>query len=274
MNLSVITTIAKNTFLEAVRQKLFNFLVLLSVALVISSHTFKAFDFGTSELKFIADFGFGAIYLFGMIIAIASTAQLFFSEIENRTALTILAKPVRRLEFILGKYVGVLLVVGIFTALMTTLLAIVLWQRETVLLAELEDASIMHRISYTGLAIYGILQWLLFAMTSALAMLVASYSHTQLFTMVVSFMLAIVCQLQHIAFEHWNRVESSFMQGFAWLVSKLFPSFQMFNIGDVLIDPAKAAQAPLDVPMLFLYAFVYCAAYCGLTVFSFRNREI
>ena len=86
--------IAANTFLEAVRQKFFNSLLLISIALVLSANFFQQFDFGASELKFITDFGFGALFFFGSILAITATTQLFFNEIENRTALTMLAKPV------------------------------------------------------------------------------------------------------------------------------------------------------------------------------------
>ena len=88
--------IAGNTFLEAVRQRLFLFLVLLAVALVTGARFFQSFDFGpdlgVASLKFTFDFGLGALVFFGSTLTITATAQLFFSEIENRTALTLLAK--------------------------------------------------------------------------------------------------------------------------------------------------------------------------------------
>ena len=93
--------IAGNTVLEASRQKLFNFLLLLALALVAGVQGFRDFNFGAPELKFLADFGFGAMAFFGSALTIVATAQLFFSEIEQRTALTLLAKPVWRAEFIL-----------------------------------------------------------------------------------------------------------------------------------------------------------------------------
>ena len=62
-SISRVRLIAGNTFLEAVRQKFFNSLLLISVALVASSTFFQQFDFGTGELKFVTDFGFGRIVL-------------------------------------------------------------------------------------------------------------------------------------------------------------------------------------------------------------------
>ena len=95
---------------------------MFAVALVVSALLLGEFNFGASELKFLADFGFGALTFFGSLLAIIASAQLFFGEIENRTALTLLAKPVRRSEFILGKFVGVWAVSFLFCALVGTAL--------------------------------------------------------------------------------------------------------------------------------------------------------
>src|SRR3954464_2049531 len=132
--------IARNTLLEASRQKLIGFVVLLSGAFVVGARGLRDFNFGAPELKFIADCGFGAMAFFGAALVIAATAQLFFSEIENRTVLTLLSKPVSRADFVLGKFVGVVTVAGIFCALLTALLAAVLWTREATLMSELPEA--------------------------------------------------------------------------------------------------------------------------------------
>ena len=109
--------IGQNTLLEASRQKLFSFLLLLALSLVAGAQWFRDFNFGAPELKFLADLGFGAMAFFGAALTVAATAQLFFSEIENRTALTLLAKPVWRAEFILGKYPGIAAVAAVFCAI-------------------------------------------------------------------------------------------------------------------------------------------------------------
>ena len=61
-------TIVLNTFREAVRQKFFGLLIILALCMVASATFFLQFDFGGSELKFIADFGWGAVFLFGSIL--------------------------------------------------------------------------------------------------------------------------------------------------------------------------------------------------------------
>src|SRR5690348_18513051 len=95
-----VQVVARNTIREAMRQRLFQFFGLLAVLLVLGAQALRGLNFGTSELKFIADFGFGSIAFFGSVIAIVTTSQLFFSEIESRTVLTLLARPIWRGEFV------------------------------------------------------------------------------------------------------------------------------------------------------------------------------
>ncbi len=104
---------------------------------MLGARTLRDFHFGSSELKFIADLGGGALACFGAVLTVVTTAQLFFSEIERRTVLTLLAKPVWRMEFVLGKFAGVALMTGAFCLLLTGLLAVVLWFRESALMREL-----------------------------------------------------------------------------------------------------------------------------------------
>ena len=62
--------IARVTFLEAIRQRFFAFLFVLGAALVLASGAVRVLDFGHSELKFLADFGFGGLFLFGSILGV------------------------------------------------------------------------------------------------------------------------------------------------------------------------------------------------------------
>ncbi len=77
------------------------------------------------------DFGCGAIGLFGFAIALLSTAQLIPQELHNRTIYTILAKPVRRSEFLLGKFFGIVLLLALCVALMTLAFAASLYWQES-----------------------------------------------------------------------------------------------------------------------------------------------
>lgn len=264
--------IARNTFLEAVRQKLFNFLVLIAIGMVASSLFLRDFNFGASELKFIADFGFGAIVFFGSILAIVATAQLFFSEIENRTALTILAKPVFRSEFIFGKFVGVAAVLLVFTGLMSLLLAGILFWREGSLVSanpDLAGASLVH---YTDIFVFGFLQWLKFCILAVITMMVASFSNTNLYTVIVSFFILIICHLQYMAVESWQNIAYLPAQIVVRVLGLVFPNFQLFNVGDMVALGERLPPAVFG--QISLYALGYILAFSLLAIYSFRQREI
>jgi ABC-type transport system involved in multi-copper enzyme maturation permease subunit len=267
--------IAGNTFLEAVRQKLFSFLVFLAAGLVLSAQFFSEFNFGSSELKFIADFGFGAMVFFGSALAIVGTAQLFFSEIENRTALTILAKPVWRAEFVFGKFLGVFAVMGVFCALMTGLVAGLLYARETTLMRLFPEAFEAGRaVHYGEIVVAGALQWLKFGVLISITLLIASFSNTNLFSVVMSFFVLVICHLQYLAREAYAEIASLPVRWLVQVLGTVFPNFQVFNVADHIGTGSGEGLAAGLVLRIATYALAYIAVIGGLAVFSFRHREI
>ncbi len=275
MNFSItrLRLIAGNTLLEATRQKLFNFLLLLALGLVASAQGFRDFNFGAPELKFLSDFGFGAMAFFGSALTITATAQLFFSEIESRTVLTLLAKPVGRAEFVLGKLLGVAVVTAVFCALLTALLAGVLWSRETSLMREMPDAFANGRVlHYGGLLAAGFVQWLKLAVLAALTLLIASFAQSQLYTMIAGFFVLVICHLQYLAQETYARSASALARAVGGVIGVLFPNFQLFNFLD---DAGAGGVVPwASVARVTIYAAGYIAAAGALAVYSFRQREI
>lgn len=265
--------IAQNTLREAARQKLFHFFLFLALALVLGARWLRDFNFGAPELKFLIDCGLGATGFFGAALTVTATAQLFFAEIENRTALTLLAKPVWRAEFLLGKFVGIAALLAVFCALLTGLLMAAVWSRESELLAATPEAFAQGRVvSYSAIALAGVLQWLKFAVLAAFGLLIASFAQTQLFTMVMGFLFLVICHLQYLAQDAYGRAGTLLGRVTAGLLAAVFPNFQLFALGDALtgtdIPPA------LHTARIAVYAAGYCALACGLAIFSFRKREI
>lgn len=265
--------IAHNTVLEAARQKLFHVLLILALGLVLGARWFRDFNLGAPELKFLADCGFGAMTFFGAALTISATAQLFFSEIENRTALTLLAKPVWRTEFILGKFFGIVAVVAVFCGLLTVLLAGVLWSRETELMRDFPEYFPQGRtVSYVNVLFAGLLQWLKLTVLAALALLVASFAQTQLFTVIAGFCVLVICHLQYLAQDAYARGEPSIGRMAGRALASVFPNFQLFTLADSI----SAADTPAwaHVGRVAVYGVGYAAIACLLAVFSFRKREI
>jgi ABC-type transport system involved in multi-copper enzyme maturation permease subunit len=103
-----IAAIARNTFREAVRDRVLYNLVLF-VLLLTAAAIFIGELSGGQERKIIVDLGLSAMLLFGVFIAIFVGVALVFKEIERRTIYAIFSKPVTRGEFLVGKYLGLCL---------------------------------------------------------------------------------------------------------------------------------------------------------------------
>src|SRR5512141_2969644 len=103
-----IVAIARNTFREAVRDRVLYNLVLF-VLLLTGAAVFIGELSGGQERKIIVDLGLSAMLLFGVFIAIFVGVGLVYKEIERRTVYSIFSKPVGRGEFLLGKYFGLCL---------------------------------------------------------------------------------------------------------------------------------------------------------------------
>lgn len=271
-----IRLIAGTTFLEAVRQKFFNSLLLISVALVGSSTFFQQFDFGAGELKFITDFGFGALFFFGSILSITATAQLFFNEIENRTALTMLAKPVYKLEFLAGKFLGAHLLMLCFTLVITLVLVGILTWREAIILQQMDPEAVAQGglIRYGDVFLFGFLQWMKFGILAAITLFVASFSNTNLYTIVVSFFILIICQLQYIARDAYAGMEAGWERILVFALGLVFPNFQLFNVGDQLVFDVEQVLPAAVVLRMAAYGLVYTGAFVLLAQLNFRQREI
>ena len=103
-----IFAIARNTFREAVRDRVLYNLVLF-VLLLIAVSVFIGDLSGGQERKIIVDLGLSAMLLFGVFISIFVGVSMVYKEIERRTIYAIFSKPIGRGEFIVGKYLGLCL---------------------------------------------------------------------------------------------------------------------------------------------------------------------
>src|SRR5947207_2656007 len=106
--LSCTLAIARNTFHEAVRDRVLYNLVLFALLLIAGAIFIGELSAG-QEAKIIVDLGLSAMLLFGVFIAIFVGVGLVYKEIERRTLYAILVKPIGRGQFLVGKYLGLCL---------------------------------------------------------------------------------------------------------------------------------------------------------------------
>jgi ABC-type transport system involved in multi-copper enzyme maturation permease subunit len=119
-----IWTIAVNTLREAVRDKLLYTLLFFAILLIGAGAILSALSYVESE-RILQDIGFASIRLLSVAIAIFVGVSLIHREVERRTVYTILSKPLSRAEFLLGKYVGLLVTIWMQAAIMSVVFVIV-----------------------------------------------------------------------------------------------------------------------------------------------------
>ncbi|MFO0700106.1 MAG: ABC transporter permease subunit [Nitrospira sp.] len=113
-----IFAIASNTFKENLRDKILYNLVIFGLMLIGGSVLLGSLTMG-EQGKIIKDLGLASINVFGVLIAIFVGIGLVSKEIEKRTIYTIIAKPIPRYQFLLGRYSGLVLTLVVNTTIMT-----------------------------------------------------------------------------------------------------------------------------------------------------------
>ncbi|MCG3113486.1 MAG: ABC transporter permease [Candidatus Manganitrophus sp.] len=252
--------IAKNTFKEAVRSKIlysliFFALVMMGVSLVLDQVTVG------QRSKIIMDFGLASINLFGILIAIVVGIGLVYKEIEKRTIYPLLAKPVRRSEFLIGKYFGIVLTLGVEVVLMSFFLF---------LLMAIYGLSTDSRMFDLGLLAAIFLIFLEMAVIAAVAILFSSFSTPFLSGM---FTLAVYV-IGHLT-EDLKRLGalsgSPALEKMTAFLYYLLPNLENFNIkGEVVY------QLPVETGRILL-GLLYGLLYIGLLIFFssmlFQRRD-
>jgi hypothetical protein len=107
--LTQLFSITRVTFVEAIRQPIFVVLLLLGTLLMVLNPSMSGYSMepGAGDNKMLVDLGLGTVLLVGVFLAAFTATGVIHQELANKTALTIVSKPVPRPIFILGKYIGV-----------------------------------------------------------------------------------------------------------------------------------------------------------------------
>lgn len=100
-------TLARATFLETIRQPIFGILLLVTAGLLILNVSLAGFTLDDDD-KLLLDLGLSTLLLSGLFLSAFSASGVISREIDNKTVLTVISKPVSRPVFILGKFAGLL----------------------------------------------------------------------------------------------------------------------------------------------------------------------
>jgi len=282
-----IGAITTNTLTDLTRQKVF-YVLLIFALLLIGSSVFMARLTFQQEFQILKDVSLGAMSIFTSLLAIVATARLIPQDIEDRTVYTILAKPVPRFEYILGKLAGVLLLLAINILVMSAMFVAVLYAREQTVLHEtlrqmsaapreqLDDALRAVRSSALNIDIFpGIaIIYLKACLLASLTLFVSTFASTNIFTVVVMVFIYFIGHLQATAREYWLQENGAgwMTRGFLALVALIFPDLQAFNLVDEIVAGAVISLT-LFAKTAVLGIF-YTTIYALLATFVFYGKEL
>lgn len=134
-----LVVVAGNTFRETMRDKILYNLVFFAFLLIGASVLLGTLTIG-EQSRIVNDLGLAAINLVAVIIAIFVGIGLVTKEIERRTIYTILARPITRVQFILGKYLGLGIIVAVNIAIMFAMFLATIWLSGNVIYGSLFQA--------------------------------------------------------------------------------------------------------------------------------------
>ncbi len=282
-----VIAIASNTLTDLIRQKVFYFVLIFALILIGSSAFMARFSF-QQEFQILKDVSLGTMSIFTSLLAILATARLLPQDIEDRTAYTILAKPVPRFEYLIGKLFGVLALLALSTLIMSALFCVVLYAREQTVMHEtmrqmaaapneqLNDALRVVRESALKIDIFAVivLIFLKACLLAALTLFVTTFATTNIFTVVVMVFVYFIGHLQETAREYWLQQQGAgwLTQMFLALVALIFPDLQAFNLVDAVV-----AGTAIPLALFFKTAamgFFYTIVYTLLAIVVFYGKEL
>jgi ABC-type Na+ efflux pump permease subunit len=279
-----ISAIAGNTLLELVRLKVFYFLLIFALLMIGSSAFMVRFTF-QEQFQVLKDVSLGAMSIFTWLLSVLATAMLLPKDIEDRTLYTILAKPVPRLEYLLGKLIGVLMLLLISTLVMSVMFAVALYLRQQTVIAETarqaspdqlaEAIRNIKAATFTANLVPGVIViYLKAALFAALTLFISTYASSWIFTILISVAIYIIGHLQSTAREYWlaGGIASPLTKFFLAIVSLIFPDLQLFNLVDDIVAGNAIAMAMFlkTAGLGVLYTSVYLLA----AYFVFANKEL
>lgn len=291
-----IGVIMRHTFTQLARMKVFYFLGVFALIL-LASNLFKIQDLGRPNLegvdvlRSIRAWSLGTMTLFSVVLGVVATALLLPKDLEDRTLYTILAKPVPRLDYLVGKLGGVLLLIFasllVMDLLMTGVLAIRApmvveaqvaaakqasppWEADQI--EALKQATLRHGATWdlqgAVLAVF-----LRAAVVASTALMLSIFSTSTLFTTITGFIVYFIGNFHETARDaYFDGDGTGPLERIAGLaVATIFPNFELYNVVDSVIEGEAMLRS--DVLNLTGITAFYLVLHLFVSWLMFSKKE-
>jgi ABC-type transport system involved in multi-copper enzyme maturation permease subunit len=250
-----IGAIAGITFKEAKRDRILYLLFFFAALGIAASRVLAVLTVG-DRIKIIKDVGLASISIFGLLMAILIGTGLVYKEIDKKTIYTLLAKPLRRAEFILGKFLGLVLTLFIMTAAMTAIFLAIVYAHTLRI-----ETRLLVAVAYIFLEL---------VLVTAVAILFSSFS-----TPILSSLFALGFTL--IGHLSWGlelilkKMRPGTGKTLVRALEMVLPDLENFNFKTEVVH---GLPIPPGIYLTsLLYGVCYTAFILGLAVLIFRRRD-
>ena len=270
--------IAVYTWREGIRKKTLVGFLILSLLVIFGASFMSAFLDQTTvgdaesdiDLKLIKDICVTTISIFGMLITIFISASVVPNEVENKVIYTVLSKPVRRLQYLLGKFMGVQMIVLANLLLMAGLFFAAIW---------IKQGAMPTLLLWSVLLTY-----FEFLVVSAFTFAISCTSTSAVLPTIAGLFIYMTGNLTEYLKDVNNRSREAtdFFQRFVgqaaeWLYN-ILPNLQKFSLKNYILDLHLNDPLPSEmmdqIPNLILYGLAYAIAGYVIAYWVFRRKEL
>ena len=247
--------IAGITFKEAKRDRVLYLLFFFAALGIVASRVLAVLTVG-DRVKIIKDVGLASIAVFGVLMAILIGTGLVYKEIDKKTIFTLLAKPLRRAEFILGKYLGLVLTLFVMTVLMSVIFLAVLALHTSRI-----DWSLLVAVLFIFIELL---------LVTAVAILFSTFS-TPILSSIFSLSFYLIGHLSWGLETLIKKMKTGTGRTLARALYTFLPDLENFNFKTEVVH-----NLPIP-PRIYVFSTVYGLCYAafvlGLAIWVFRKRD-
>ncbi|MGB3759177.1 MAG: ABC transporter permease [Rivularia sp. (in: cyanobacteria)] len=258
MNVNRVIAIANNSFREVVRDRILYIIGFYAVILAIAAMLLPQLAAATEDKMFL-DLGLAVMSVLSLIIAVFVGTGLVSKEIEKRTILMLIAKPISRNEFILGKYLG-----------LSTVLALLVVAMSAIYLICLQVNNISY--SATSIVINAIFLILQLSLISAVAIAFGVFTGSILAT-ALTFAVYLIGNITQDLLKLAQVSENPGLEKITQALYLLLPDLSRLDLKN---DAVYGLSALPDSTTLFInagYSLVYSAMLLAIAAFIFSRKE-
>jgi len=286
----IIWTIAKTTIGDAMRKKTLQIFVVVAVGMIVMSMSFsQTLSFSTRQdasldLNLIKSFGLGLMAIAGALISLVMGVQLIPQEIERRTIYTILSKPVKRYEFIIGKMLGAILTLALNIGIMGVVFIIAVTLKAKGI--TMSGVTVASGMTETGTPIpvhlfdmnmvYGVLTvFLQFMVLTSVVVLFSVF-----LTPTVNFFMGTAVYILGMFAPMLESVSvaknvDALTRKVYLVLHTILPNFDYFNVTNTLLHPeATIVNVGAYTLKVTIYALMYVLVMILVAVLAFEKKEV